>query len=49
MAEPLACPEIECCQSALDGTLPTEQQERFEQHLSSCVACQTQMDAAGDP
>ncbi len=40
------CPGNEYCQALLDGTMPAQQQEPFEQHLSSCPACQARLDVA---
>src|SRR5438309_1695719 len=46
MSMTLECPQIDCCESLLDATLPPDRLERFEQHLESCALCQARLDQA---
>jgi hypothetical protein len=46
MAERPDCPGDDYWQSLLDGPVRADQQERCEQHLSSCPTCQARMDEA---
>jgi serine/threonine-protein kinase len=46
MSAPLDCPEIECWQELFDEALPPDQEDRLEQHLESCAACQERLHRA---
>jgi predicted anti-sigma-YlaC factor YlaD len=44
-AEPITCQEVvELVTDYLEGTLPSEQVERFEQHLDLCEGCDSYVD-----
>jgi serine/threonine protein kinase/DNA-binding beta-propeller fold protein YncE len=44
MPAQIDCPRIECWSALFDGTFSSEERERCERHLESCLTCQARLD-----